>query len=127
MNFEVLDKDNNFSNPLWLKCPRMDLNIIPRMFALGYSIMFDYRDKQFGRVTPDNCPHDAVSFKKGNFHTWKCYKNVENEKGERSLLTLWQTAYLVQGGYVNHLICEDIEAVIAREQENWQPEINNNL
>lgn len=107
MNFKVENIDNNFTNPKWLDKSRQDLNIIPKMFGLGFDVQMSYKDSNNNRTTPDNVPLDAVSFAKDKLHVWKCY---EFNTGD----CFWQSAMLIDGSYTQHVRCDDINDVIER-------------
>jgi len=77
----------------WEQCEREDLNMIPTMIAKGFTPEFNPRDKRAERTVPENCPHDAVSFVKGDLHVWRAYKQG---------FSYWMTAKLIDGYYCKH-------------------------
>jgi hypothetical protein len=95
----------------WLECPRDDLNIIPHMIKNGFDVHMDDRDKRNERTTPDNVPHNCVSFAKGNLHIWKFYENMTNGYNQK-----WQTAFIIDGYFRNHQSFDTIEEAMQREQ-----------
>lgn len=79
----------------WEDCPREDLNMIPQMIAKGYTPEFKQSDKQYERITPENVPHNAVSFVKDNLHLWKGYS-------WKTGTSYWIYAELIKGSFENH-------------------------
>ena len=90
----------------WEQCGRTDLNIIPKMIAKGFTPEFSHKDKRYNRTTPENCPHDAVSFVKGNLHVWKIYGYKNEEMGYE-----WMSSELIDGYYTNHKPLQNIEEI----------------
>lgn len=102
-------------NREWEKSPRIDLQIIPRMEALGCVTEFSYRDRMHKRTNPNSMPMDSVSF------TFKRKADVvriwQTKDG-------WQTAKLVDGYYTDHkpfqttkLMMMEIADIICKELE----------
>lgn len=46
----------------WTDHPREDLRLIPVLKEKGFEPKFEPRDRQHGRITPDNVPHWPVEF-----------------------------------------------------------------
>ena len=74
----------------WSTIPREDLRYIPELEKAGWAVEFSYKDKLNGRTTPEHCPADAVSFRKGDYHIWNTYT-----KG-------WAYAKLYMGSFIEH-------------------------
>lgn len=87
----------------WEECERIDLNMIPTMIANGFTPEFTAPDKRGGRIIPENCPHDAVAFVKGNLHVWRIYKEIDGMNYE------WMTSELIEGYYTNHKPIQDLK------------------
>ena len=97
-------QDGKYITPTkWEDCERVDLNIIPTMIAKGFIVEFNPKDKRAGRIVPENCPHDAVSFVKGNLHIWRIYKEIEGMSYN------WMTSELIDGYYTNHVPIDDLK------------------
>lgn len=69
--------------------PREDLNQIPFMESNGWTRLLSRQDTRWGRTTPENPPHDSVSFKRANVTAWCCRLG-------------WQTARLIDNRYQEH-------------------------
>jgi hypothetical protein len=93
----------------WEDCPREDLRMIPQMVAAGFTPEFSYKDKRAERTEPTNCPHDGVSFVKGDLHAW----GVIDHHKDRSA---WMTADLINGSYINHHSVDTLQDVIKMEK-----------
>lgn len=93
----------------WQDCKREDLNLIPLAESLGWSVKFSTNDERFNRTSAENCPHDCVSFKKGNIVTWKFYKRKTD-----GLYSYWQVAYLINKIYTNHQPHNELEEVLRK-------------
>ena len=93
----------------WEDCQRDDLRNIPLLESLGYTTIFNYKDKRNDRTDPLNTPHDPVSFEKGNYHIWKCMQKVNGH-----MIYGWQTAYLVNDLFTEHKWVPTIEEAITR-------------
>ncbi len=61
------------------------------MVNAGYKVGFAYQDVRCGRVTPENPPMFGVNFTKGELVVWAIMPPNHI-----------QTAYLINGRYVNH-------------------------
>lgn len=92
-------------NKKWEDCGREDLNSIPSMVHKGFAPDFSHTDKRMERTTPENCPHDAVSFIKGTLHIWRTYDF--HNSGEMG----WMTADLINGSYTNHKAIKSLTEV----------------
>lgn len=77
---------------------REDLSHIAFMQGLGFEVDFHHLDKRYERTVPENPPHNAVSFIKGNFHVWFTGK-------------FWQTAKLIDGYYCDHKPIENLKDI----------------
>lgn len=116
MNFPSKDFDTTNLEG-WLKCGRDDLNMIPKMVANGFTVLFDDRDIRAKRITPANAPSNCVAFSKGNFHTWKNYKSIpDNSKFGRAIVGYWITAIVVDNRYRNHMNFYYLPMVIKHEK-----------
>lgn len=105
MNFKVKNTDNKFNDPRWLAMGRIDLNCIPKMVELGFDVMMNYNDKQFGRTSVDNVPMYPVSFRKDNYAIWKI---IDYKSGN----ILFRSSYVVDGYYTNHQTYENIDDAV---------------
>ncbi|MBN1117780.1 MAG: hypothetical protein JXA77_11280 [Bacteroidales bacterium] len=94
----------------WTDCQRDDLNNIPLAIEKGWSPDFNYKDKMHHRTTPENVPHDCVSFKKDNKSAWKIYT-----KTSESYFPQWRVADLIDGYYRNHRTYDTLEDVFENE------------
>ena len=96
----------------WIDCGRDDLKVIPTMIELGYTVQFNRKDMQNGRTTPENVPHDDVSFQKGNYQMWKFMKKIGDET-----YYIWNTGRWINEHIKNHKWFMTIEEAIKHEKE----------
>jgi hypothetical protein len=73
----------------WTDHSREDLRMIPKMQAAGWKELFSAQDIYKNLTSPDEVPHDAVSFRKGILTAWVCRNG-------------WQVADVIKGSYTNH-------------------------
>jgi hypothetical protein len=114
----------------WSECYRDDLRGISLAETYGWSICFDYKDKQNGRTNIDNVPHDAVSFKRRDANNkvlkalWQTYKSVPDPHSPiirgvqmrfNTVKAEWRCADLIDGKYANIRVYESIEAAFETE------------
>jgi hypothetical protein len=101
----------------WIDFERDDLNAIPKAFDKGWLPEFDYKDKLYGRMSPDNIPMNCVSFKKGNKYAWKIYHISLPKENEvwGDLSELWRVAELIDNYYCNHRTYNTIQEVFEKE------------
>jgi hypothetical protein len=92
----------------WSECERDDLNQIPVALEKGWLPDFNYKDKMQGRITPENCPHETVSFFKNEKHTWKGYNRNTGE-------SYWIVADLIHMRFTNHRQYDTLELVFENE------------
>lgn len=104
-------------NRKWEDCPRIDLSAIPKALAKGWTPEFDYLDKHYNRIIPENPPINPVSFIKGQKHCWKCMNVTKPEVigGFSEFSTFWRVADLINGYYCNHRTYADIDLVLEKE------------
>ena len=88
----------------WTDLKRQDLSSIPMMEEKGFKTIFSYYDKDAKRTIPDNPPHMAVNFEKGDLIIW-------------SIKTGWQTAYLIGSSYMYHKPYKTLEEASERLKE----------
>jgi hypothetical protein len=82
---------------------RDDLVYFQRMLDAGWEPHFTPNDRMAKRMTPDNIPHDPVSFKKGKFLIWRARTGKEWNPGMPSVIGIaWQVAELEDSHYVKH-------------------------
>lgn len=89
-------------------CPRIDLECFDKAIERGWTADFDWRDKTYGRTTPENCPHFPVSYRKGNVVAWKC---ITFNTGIQYI----KVADLIDGSYRNHRDYDDFNQVLENE------------
>jgi len=96
----------------WENLQREDLNVIPMMTQKGFTPQFSHNDKKFNRTSPENVPHDTVSFHKDNVHIWKVYDKTSGEIGQPGHMTYgWIRAELANGSFINHEPIEDLKTL----------------
>lgn len=97
----------------WEDCPRNDLHTIPQMESLGYTIKFNYKDVRYDRITPQNVPHEPVSFEKENYMIWKCMKRFS----DGDIIYGWQTAYIIGGHFIDHIWFATLKECVKRNEK----------
>ena len=92
----------------WNKFQREDLNSIPQMEDMGFAVVFHENDKRNGRISPQNYPHNAVSFKRetDGLVIWMIIRGTK---------IAWQTAFLKNGSYCDHQWFEAITEAAQRK------------
>ncbi len=83
---------NTKTQRTWEDLPREDLKHISRLIEMGWLPIFSYTDKRYKRTDPDNCPHDNVSFEKGDSALRYSYGWLSDPQG-------WRLLKFDEGGY----------------------------
>lgn len=91
---------------------RYDLEAIPMMEANGWTVVFSDVDETHNRTTPENVPHDAVAFKKGNKVVWMAGKSLSE-----GYTLYWRAADLIDGYYRNHKSFDTLENVLKADPD----------
>lgn len=94
----------------WENFKRDDLNIIPYAADHGWTPSFNHSDRTWNRITPDNVPHNDVTFNKNNKRLW-CYVKRTDE----GFFVKWRVAEIVGIAYTNHRDYDSIKDAIDKE------------
>ena len=70
------------------------------MKIFGFSVEYNWRDKDNGRTTMENPPFFPIIFVNAKKNVWRIKSG-------------WQTANLIDGRFTNHFKCDNLTEVVA--------------